>query len=144
MPLVMPGTMRNGTPAATSASASSPPRPNTNGSPPLRRTTRLPLRPSLTSVALISSCRADSDEPPRGHNDIYLDLALSQKGVCRHRAFAFLVTALSLGIPTRMVVNEAHAWVEVLDPGVAPPLWRRVDLGGAGRALGEALPDRVA
>src|SRR5262249_46269600 len=32
-----------------------------------------------------------SDEPPKGRNDIYLDLALSKKGVCRHRAFAFLV-----------------------------------------------------
>ena len=39
MALVMPGTTSNGTPAAASASASSPPRPNTNGSPPLSRTT---------------------------------------------------------------------------------------------------------
>ena len=45
--LVMPGTTSNGTPAAISASASSPPRPNTNGSPPLRRTTVLPGAPVL-------------------------------------------------------------------------------------------------
>ena len=51
------------------------------------------------------------------HPGTSVDLALSQKGVCRHRAFAFLVTALGLGIPARMVINEAHAWVEVLDPG---------------------------
>lgn len=70
---------------------------------------------------------APSDQPPKEHGDIYLDLALSKKGVCRHRAFAFLVTALHLGIPTRMVVNEAHAWVEVFDG----QLWHRVDLGGA-------------
>ena len=38
-PAVTPGTTSNGMPAARSASASSPPRPNTNGSPPLRRTT---------------------------------------------------------------------------------------------------------
>ncbi len=68
-----------------------------------------------------------SDDPPKTHGDIYLDLALSKKGVCRHRAFAFLVTALELGIPTRMVVNEAHAWVEVYDG----TLWHRIDLGGA-------------
>jgi hypothetical protein len=74
----------------------------------------------------------DSDDPPRGNADIYLDLALSQKGVCRHRAFAFLVTALGLGLPTRMVLNEAHAWVEVHDG----TLYRRIDLGGAGRILG--------
>jgi hypothetical protein len=70
----------------------------------------------------------DSDELPRVHGSVYLDLTLSKKGVCRHRAFAFLVTAQSLGIPTRMVVNEAHAWVEVHDG----TLWRRIDLGGAG------------
>ncbi len=72
---------------------------------------------------------ADSEEPPQGRGSVYLDLALSRKGVCRHRAFAFLVTAQSLGIPARMVLNEAHAWVEVHDGN----LWRRIDLGGAGR-----------
>ncbi|AUX30130.1 MULTISPECIES: transglutaminase family protein [Sorangium] len=70
---------------------------------------------------------APSDDPPKGYGDIYLDLALSRKGVCRHRAFAFLVTALHIGIPARMVVNEAHAWVEVFDGS----LWHRIDLGGA-------------
>ncbi|WP_437280733.1 transglutaminase domain-containing protein [Sorangium sp. So ce375] len=70
---------------------------------------------------------APSDDPPKGSGDIYLDLALSRKGVCRHRAFAFLVTALHIGIPARMVVNEAHAWVEVFDGS----LWHRIDLGGA-------------
>lgn len=47
-----------------------------------------------------------SDEPPHGRENKYLDLALSKKGVCRHRAYAFTVTALALGIPTRLVVNE--------------------------------------
>src|SRR6185295_11724872 len=65
-----------------------------------------------------------SNEPPSGRQDIYLDLALSKKGVCRHRSFAFLVTALGIGIPARMVVNEAHAWVEVFDS----KLWHRIDL----------------
>ena len=84
----------------------------------------------------------DSEDPPRGRRDIYLDLALSRKGVCRHRAFAFMITAQSLGIPTRMVINEAHAWVEVFD-GV---LWRRIDLGGAGRMVNpasNAMPERA-
>ena len=70
----------------------------------------------------------DSDAPPGNTHDVYVDLALSKKGVCRHRAFAFMVTALGLGIPTRMVLNEAHAWIEVNDG----QLWRRIDLGGAG------------
>jgi transglutaminase-like putative cysteine protease len=84
---------------------------------------------------------ADSEDSPRGRGSVYLDLAFSRRGVCRHRAFAFLVTAQSLGIPTRMVLNEAHAWVEVHD-GV---LWRRIDLGGAGRLAGasSSLPERA-
>src|SRR5437763_1362260 len=39
-----PGTTSTSAPAAAQAATSSPPRPNTNGSPPLRRTTRLPAR----------------------------------------------------------------------------------------------------
>lgn len=81
----------------------------------------------------------DSEEPPTSNGDVYLDLALQQKGVCRHRAFAFLVTALYLGIPTRMITNEAHAWVEVDDGH----LWRRIDLGGAGRTLHDPLSTNV-
>ncbi|AUX40829.1 hypothetical protein SOCE26_022300 [Sorangium cellulosum] len=87
------------------------------------------MRPRAAVQKMVEYFRsfAPSDEPPKEHGDIYLDLALSRKGVCRHRAFAFLVTALHLGIPTRMVVNEAHAWVEVFDGS----LWHRIDLGGA-------------
>lgn len=59
--------------------------------------------------------------------ELYKELALEQKGVCRHRAYAFVITALSLGLPARMARNEAHAWVEVFDGS----LWHRVDLGGA-------------
>jgi hypothetical protein len=40
-----------------------------------------------------------------------------------------MITAQALGIPTRMVTNEAHAWVEVHNATV----WKRIDLGGAGR-----------
>src|SRR5262249_29857716 len=44
--------------------------------------------------------------------------------------------------PARMIINEAHAWVEVYD-GV---LWRRIDLGGAGRMVNPAsnvMPERA-
>ncbi|MFO0619314.1 MAG: transglutaminase domain-containing protein [Polyangiaceae bacterium] len=77
-----------------------------------------------------------SNDKPHENNNVYLDLALSKKGVCRHRAFAFLITALDLKIPTRMVVNEAHAWVEVFDGH----LWHRIDLGGASLNL-DTQPD---
>ena len=50
---VTPGTTSKGTPAARRASASSPPRPNTKGSPPLSRTTRFPSRPFSTRRSLI-------------------------------------------------------------------------------------------
>lgn len=88
------------------------------------------MRPQRAIAALVRYFRefVDSPESPHAHGNVYLDLALSKKGVCRHRAFAFLVTAQSLGIPTRMITNEAHAWVEVHDG----TLWRRIDLGGAG------------
>jgi len=65
---------------------------------------------------------------PPSSGDIYRDLIDSQAGVCRHRAFAFMITASALGIPTRFVENEAHAFVEVWFP---ERLWQRIDLGGA-------------
>lgn len=94
------------------------------------------LRPREAIAKLVRYFRAftDSEEPPQGRGSVYLDLALSKKGVCRHRAYAFLVTAQSLGIPTRFVLNEAHAWVEVNDGAT----WKRIDLGGAGRMAATA------
>ena len=72
---------------------------------------------------------APSDDAPHASSGsaLYAELALSKKGVCRHRAYAFVVTAMALGVPSRLVRNEAHAWVEVSD-GLQ---WHRVDLGGA-------------
>ncbi len=64
----------------------------------------------------------------RPTGDVYRDLCDSQAGVCRHRSFAFMITANALGIPTRYVENEAHAFVEVWFPGRN---WQRIDLGGA-------------
>ena len=97
------------------------------------------LSPTETVRRLVSYFRGftPSEDPPIGHRDIYLDLALSQKGVCRHRAFAFLVTALGLGISARVVTNEAHAWVEIEADG----LFRRIDLGGAAGAIDEGTTD---
>ena len=93
------------------------------------------LSPTDVLAKMVSYFRSfvPSDEPPFGYDDIYVDLALSQKGVCRHRAFAFLVTALGLGIPARMVTNEAHAWVEVR----GETMWQRIDLGGAAAMIEE-------
>lgn len=78
---------------------------------------------------LVGYFRAFQAKPlPAASGDIYRDLCDSQAGVCRHRAFAFMITASALGIPTRFVENEAHAFVEVWFP---ERRWQRIDLGGA-------------
>lgn len=81
----------------------------------------------------------ESSELPtaKGALDLYKEIALTQKGVCRHRAYAFAVTALAVGLPTRLVTNEAHAWVEVFDTEI----WHRVDLGGAATNITRTRPD---
>lgn len=87
--------------------------------------------PRQVTAALVGYFRgfSPSEAAPKASRgaQLYSELALSRKGVCRHRAYAFTVTALGLGLPTRMVRNEAHAWVEVYD-GVR---FHRIDLGGA-------------
>lgn len=73
-----------------------------------------------------------SERKPQSHGlALYRELALTARGICRHRAYAFMITALGLGIPTRLALNEAHAWVEVYDGD----LWHRIDLGGAAEQL---------
>ncbi|HLU66597.1 MAG TPA: transglutaminase domain-containing protein [Kofleriaceae bacterium] len=74
--------------------------------------------------------RPKAFEPSQG--GLYWDLTVNQAGVCRHRSFAFVVTALSLGIPARFVSNEAHAFTEVWVPESG---WIRIDLGGASDRL---------
>jgi hypothetical protein len=83
-----------------------------------------------------------SNELPQARDPValYAELATSQKGVCRHRGYAFMITALAMGIPTRFVRNEAHAWVEVFDGR----LWHRIDLGGAANQLQAEQDTRVA
>jgi transglutaminase-like putative cysteine protease len=99
------------------------------------------LSPHDNVTRLVAYFRSfqDSDESPPPVHDIYTDLALSKKGVCRHRAFAFLITALGMGIPTRMIANEAHAWVEVHDG----TRFVRIDLGGAGNMLRDPQSSNV-
>lgn len=88
------------------------------------------VRPAHAVERLVSYFRsfAPSDDARSATGAaLYEEIALGQVGVCRHRSFAFVVTALALGVPSRFVHNEAHAWVEVYDS----QLWHRIDLGGA-------------
>ncbi len=78
---------------------------------------------------LVAYFRAFEAKPlAKQTGDVYRDLCDSQSGVCRHRSFAFMITANALGIPTRYVQNEAHAFAEVWFPQRG---WQRIDLGGA-------------
>jgi hypothetical protein len=91
------------------------------------------LKPRDALEALVAHFRSftpSTDLPSaQGGAALYAELVLEKKGVCRHRAFGFMLTALGLGLPTRFVRNEAHAWVEVRDGRI----WHRIDLGGAAR-----------
>lgn len=88
------------------------------------------VRPAVALRRMVEYFRSfaprDEQRLERGEQ-LYQAIALSQVGVCRHRAFAFVVTGLALGLPSRFIRNEAHAWVEVYDGR----LWHRIDLGGA-------------
>lgn len=111
-----------------------PARAQTQGLRTLAKLNITPRTDLATALnALIGYFRAFTAtvRPPTG-DDIYRDLCDSQAGVCRHRAFAFLVTAAALGLPTRFVGNEAHAFVEVWLPERS---WQRIDLGGAALRL---------
>lgn len=91
-------------------------------------------RPRDALAVLVRHFRSFSPSearPTQTGASLYEELALTQKGVCRHRAYAFTITALALGLPTRMVRNEAHAWVEVFDGSI----WHRIDLGGAAERM---------
>jgi hypothetical protein len=91
------------------------------------------LSPRNALEALVAHFRSftpSTDLPSaQGGSALYAELVLEKKGVCRHRAFGFMLTALGLGLPARFVRNEAHAWVEVRDARI----WHRIDLGGAAR-----------
>lgn len=71
--------------------------------------------------------------PDEGVGDLYLRIALSKRGACRHRSYAFVITALAAGIPARYVENELHVFVEVWIPDARGRggYFRRINLGGA-------------
>lgn len=91
-------------------------------------------RPQRVVASLVEHFRRFSASERRPQSQglaLYRELALTARGICRHRAYAFMITALGLGIPARFAMNEAHAWVEVFDG----EFWHRIDLGGAASEL---------
>lgn len=105
------------------------------------------VRPGATDVDVVVALSAwfrefvgaAQDHAP-ARVDAFEQIAISQRGVCRHRAFAFVVTAQGLGVDARYVANEAHAFVEVR---LSDGLWRRIDLGGDSEGF-ETIGDSAA
>ena len=67
---------------------------------------------------------SEEEEP-----DLYLAITRSKHGKCDVRSFAFFVTANAIGLPTRLVTNECHAFVEIYVPSNG---WLHLNLGGLG------------
>jgi hypothetical protein len=61
--------------------------------------------------------------------DIYLAMALSKHGCCGIRSHACFITANTIGLPTRLVTNECHAFCEIYIPTKG---WTMMQLGGCG------------
>jgi hypothetical protein len=95
-------------------------------------TAKSDLRAALRALTEHFRSFVESAEAPANTGDLYLDLCTGLKGLCRHRAYGFVVTARGLGIAARFVQNEAHSWVEVELPDVG---YMRIDLGGATHGL---------
>lgn len=69
--------------------------------------------------------------------DDLLAVAEARVGCARHRAEVFVLAAQALGIPARLVVNEAHAFAEAFVPKAG---WHLVDVGACGQIQVQQRP----
>lgn len=72
------------------------------------------------------------DELKDDTSDILFSIIKQQKGACRHRSQAFMLLSHYLGVPSRMIYNELHAFCEV--PYISQnnkTQWLQYDFGGA-------------
>lgn len=90
------------------------------------------LRQALHTLVGYFRGFTEGSEPVADTGDIFWDLVRGRQGICRHRAYGFVVAAQALGVPARFVQNEAHSFVEVQVPDRG---YLRIDLGGAATAL---------
>jgi hypothetical protein len=87
----------------------------------------------LHTMIVYFSNFTEGDIPgPDQEPDAYLAIARAKHGACYSRSYAFFITANGIGIPTRLVTNDCHAFVEVYIP---PYGWEMIDLGGLGEAM---------
>jgi hypothetical protein len=62
---------------------------------------------------------------------LYQAILAEKKGVCRHRAFLFMLIAQAWGYPVRIAANEIHAFVEIQQNN----RWYPVEMGGMADSL---------
>ena len=79
---------------------------------------------SLSHDSALTSDSADKD-------DIFRRILREKKGVCRHRAFLLAGVSRLWGYESRVVVNEAHAFVEIRYRGS----WHIIELGGTAESI---------
>jgi len=90
------------------------------------------MKKILTTMVAYFSTFTEGDIPtPEQEPDTFLAVARAHHGACYERSFAFFITANAIGIPTRLVTNDCHAFVEVYIP---PTGWEMIDLGGLGNS----------
>jgi hypothetical protein len=65
-----------------------------------------------------------------GEGNVLTRVVEQKTGVCRHRAFGFLLAAQACGLSARIVANETHVFVEVDLGGRDEKRWHQIDLGG--------------
>ncbi len=76
-----------------------------------------------------SSFEAGDIPSEEEQENAYLAMALSEHGCCYVRAYSYFVTANAIGIPTRLITNECHAFAESYISDIG---WVRISLGGCG------------
>jgi hypothetical protein len=82
-----------------------------------------------TMVEYFSNFTKGDIPTPEQEPDTYIAIARAKHGACYPRSYAFFITANAIGIPTRLITNDCHAFVEVYIP---PYGWEMIDLGGLG------------
>src|SRR4029453_10630640 len=125
---------------------SSPPRPNTNGSPPLSRTTVSPRRPRSTSTRLMASCEsatrplafpASTRSAPRG--------ARSSRAAGASRSYTTTSARCSSSAPRNVTSRGSPGPAPTRNTIPPPPLLLRRAPGQAGQqAVVEAGGGQVA
>src|SRR5258706_3747658 len=112
-PAVIPGMISTSIPSAASACSSSPPRPNTKGSPPFRRATVLPALAYWIMSFSMKTCGVDV-QPPR----LPTSITFASKRACARQPR--LTRSSTSTISARCRARAAFSVISSGSPGPAP------------------------